>query len=198
MGASFSGWRTVAGRVASLAAAVVALSLLGVGARVAWEAFRPVTPPRALLAVASRGVEWQARLGVAGHSARASGLVQEGSQAAQFAQYLTARARGASGVTMLSSRLVALSVAKTAWTGTGGYVEFRVVDQRWFSLGASGAPVPETARGLVTVYVQEVKPGSLRVTGLAYLPALPGAGSRLAPSLYPDYFTSDGHNPLGG
>ncbi len=198
MGASFSGWRTIGGRAAALAAAVVALCLLAVGARVAWEAFRPVAPPSALLAVAHRGVEWQAQLGVAGHSALAPGLVEDGTQAARFAQYLTARAKGASGVTLLSSRLVALSVAKAAWTGTGGYVEFRVVDRRWFSLGASGAPVPQTARDLVTLYVREVHPGSFRVTGLAYLPALPGAGSRLAPSLYPDYFTSDGHNPLGG
>ena len=198
MGAGSSGCRTVGGRAASLASALVALGLLGVGARVAWEAFRPVAPPSALLTVAHRGVEWQAQLGVAGHSALAPGLVQAGSQAAQFAQYLTARAKGAAGVTLLSSRVVALSVAKTAWTGTGGYVEFRVVDRRWFSGNASGAPVPETARGLVTLYVRETHPGSFRVTGLAYLPALPGAGSRLTPSLYPDYFTSDGYNPLGG
>lgn len=198
MGQASSGWRTVSGRAASLAAAVVALGLLGVGARVAWEAFRPAASPSALLAVAHRGVVWQAQLGVAGHPTVVPGLVQAGSQAAHFAQYLTTRARGAPGLTVLSSRIVAISVAKTAWAGTGGYAEFRVVDQRWFSLGAVGAPVLQTAPALVTIYVREVRPGSFRVTGLAYLPALAGAGTNLSPSLYPDYFTSDGYNPLGG
>ncbi len=198
MGAGSSGWRAVGGRAGSLVAAALCLGLLAAGARVAWEAFRPPMPPRAFLPVAERALAWQAQLGVAGESAQAPGLVEPGSQAAQFASYLTAEAKAASGLTMLSSRLVAVSVTKTAWTGRRGYAEFRVVDRRWFAWAGASTPVPETARGLVTLYVHEVRPGILRVTGLAYLPALAGAGSRLAPSLYPDYFTSDGNNPLGG
>lgn len=192
------GWRAVSTRAASIVAAAVALGMLGVGAAVAWQAFRPATPFPRLSAVASRGLVWQSQLGVAGDTPRAPGLVQSGSQAANFAKYLTARARGIPGLTMLSSSLMSVSVVRAAWTAAGGYEEFRVVDRRWFSVGTAGAQVSQSTRGLVTIYVREVRPGSLRVTGLAYLPAIVSPGSRRAPSLYPDYFTSDGNNPLGG
>lgn len=185
-------------RGASALAALVLLGLLAGGGALAWTVLRPASPPPQVSATAHQALLWQAQLGVAGHAAAPpAGLVAPHSQAAHFSRYLASLAASVPGLRLLASRLVAVQAVHTVWAAGAGYTQFRVVDRRWFASAGQSTPISVISRGMVTIYLRQT-PGGVAVIGLAYLPALAGAGSPAHPAYYPDTVTSDGYNPLGG
>jgi hypothetical protein len=184
--------------VGTLSALFAVLLIVAVGADVAWKMVRPAASPVAALAVARDGLWWQAQLGVSATASQPPPFVAPQSQAAQWARYVAALAREHAQPRIVSSRLASVSLASQAWSADAGYVRFRVADRRWFIVKHHRAPVPEVFRGVVTIYLRQDRHRRWMVSGIAYLPDLAGVGSPSQPSLYPDWFTTAGNNPLGG
>lgn len=188
-------WRRKMGALAALMGVVLTVAA---GAVVAWAIVRPPAPHVAALAVAREGLVWQAQLGVSSAATQPPPFVARQSQAAKWARYVAALAHEHDSPRIISSRLASVSLTSQAWSGDTGYARFRVADRRWYIVKPHREPVPDVLRSVVTIYLRQDRRGRWLVTGVAYLPNLAGVGSPSQPSLYPDWFTTAGNNPLGG